>query len=154
MPGQPETGVGYQIVPATQPGPEPVHPLGLPYRRAGTFGPGGIQASRYAPDAPYSDSAIVQGQAHSWHSQEQAHDKGSWVPVDYGRFTRRHLPWLKEIMGVNQQWYWENVEPVYSTLQLDPAHLGPYQDRPGPPSFTTGRISIGRRMPVTIIEEA
>ncbi|HVV70670.1 MAG TPA: hypothetical protein VHI52_04085 [Verrucomicrobiae bacterium] len=52
----------------------------------------------------------------------------------------------------NPLWYWQDNELSGEVVRFG-VHTGPYEDRPYPPSFTTGRVAVARRLPVSQLEQ-
>lgn len=81
----------------------------------------------------------------------QAPDPGQISIPNPGLRTRPALHY-HQIHG-NPMWYWQDWDLDGSFDKFDKPHTGPYEERPSPPSFDTGRVAVGRRMPVTVLRQ-
>lgn len=88
-----------------------------------------------------------------WENHYQSPDPGQISIPNPGLRTRPALRYI-QIHGNPEYAAWAWDEPLSGQMVGFTNHVGPYEDRKNPPNTGPGRVTIGRRQPVTKLVES
>jgi len=88
-----------------------------------------------------------------WENHYQAPDPGQISIPNPGLRTRPALRYI-QIHGNNEAPLWDWESPLSGQMVGFTNHFGPYEERKQGPNTGPGRVSIGRRQPVTELKES